>query len=107
MATLYIREYAGIAMMTNVSSVGPAILAAQAPSEPGIIDQTVPISGSATSSSAFNTNTNMVRIHTDAICSIVFGATPSATTSSARLAANQTEYFRVNAGQKVSVILNV
>ena len=48
----------------------------------------------------------MVRIATDATCSILFGPSPIANTGAKRLAANQTEYFAVNAGDKVSVILN-
>ena len=48
-----------------------------------------------------------VRVHADAICSIKFGSAPVATTANMRLAANQTEYFQVSPGDKVSVITNV
>jgi hypothetical protein len=50
----------------------------------------------------------MVRIHTDAICSISFGTAPTATATNRRLAANQTEYFGVPLGgsYKVAVISN-
>lgn len=107
MATLYVREYAGIGVTPNVSAIGPGFLATQAPYEPAAADQIVSISGSSTQSTVFGQNTTMVRIHTDAICSIVFGSNPTATSSSARLAANQTEYFHVVPGHKVAVITNV
>jgi len=91
MSTLYITEYpdwdAGL------------------PKEPPIAQQTVSFSTS-TQSSAFNANTRIVRIHTDAICSIEFGASPTATTSKRRLPADATEYFAVEGGMKVAAITN-
>jgi hypothetical protein len=77
------------------------------PLEPPLAEQTVAI-GAEAKSSAFNASTRYVRIHVDAICSILFGTSPTATTSKKRLAANQTEYFAVPPGQsfKVSVISN-
>ena len=61
----------------------------------------------ALNSSVFSTNTHLVRVHTDAICSIIIGATPlTASTSNARMAANQTEYYNVEPGQVLSVIAN-
>lgn len=77
---------------------------------PPLATQTVAIGGSTTASAAFNAKTKMVAIHTDAICSIEFSATPgaatAATTSSKRMAANTTEYFEVAPGDKVSCITN-
>ena len=107
MATLYISEYAGIGTVTNVSGIGMAVVQAQAPQEPPVTTQVVAIAGSTTASLAFNPATRFVRLHTDAICSVAFGASPSATTVSARLAANQTEYFSVMPGHAVAVITNV
>lgn len=98
MATLYISEYAFQAV-TGGYSIAAAF-------EPAIATQTVSIGGSTTQSSAFNANTRFVRLHTDAICSVAFGSNPTATTSKMRMAANQTEYFAVNAGDKVAVITN-
>lgn len=98
MATLYISEYRD---MPRVS--GLVYPVAQ---EPAITTQTVAIGGASTASSAFNTNTKFVRLHTDSICSIAFAASPTATTSTPRMAANATEYFAVIAGQKVAVITN-
>jgi len=68
--------------------------------------QTVAIGGSSTQSSAFNAKTFMVAVHTDAICSIEFGANPTATANSKRMAANTTEYFEVAPGDKIAVITN-
>lgn len=106
MATLYIREYAGIGTGTNASGIGSSFLEVQAAVEPAVTDQTVSIGGASVQSSAFNAKTGLVRIHTDSICSIAFGANPTATATSARLAANQTEYFSVFPGHKVAVITN-
>lgn len=95
MAVLYITEYPAL----EVSGLPVAIT-------PPVAEQTVAISGSSTASSAFNANTGLVRLHTDAICSVEFGGAPTATATTMRLAANQTEYFVVHSGQKVAVISN-
>jgi hypothetical protein len=57
-------------------------------------------------SAAFNAATKIVRLHTDAICSVAFGAAPVAAATNARLAAGATEYFGVSPGSKVAVITN-
>lgn len=94
MAVLYISEYSAI-------SIPDAPIA----SEPSLATQTVAI-GTEADSAAFSANTRYVRVHSDAICSIAFGASPTATTASMRLDAGQTEYFSVIPGHKVSVISN-
>lgn len=91
-------------MAIAASGMGPAFVGAQAPQEPVITEQTVTSWPAA--SNPFNAKTQFVRIHTDSICSIAFGQSPSATTSNKRLAANQTEFFGVTAGMSVSVIAN-
>ena len=98
MAILYISEFNYIG--------GGARFPVQGAFQPPVAEQTVIISTSSHQSNAFNTLTNFVRLHADAICSIEFGANPTATTSTARMAANQTEYFAVVPGQKVAVIPN-
>ena len=45
-----------------------------------------------------------IRVNTDTACCIAVGASPVATTSNSRLAANQTEYFGVTQGDTLSVI---
>lgn len=92
MAKVYVTEYADIR--------------GNAPYEPAIALQTVAIAATNTQSSAFNANSNWVRVHTDAICSIAFGLSPVATANYTRLAANQTEYFYVIPGHKIGVITN-
>ena len=100
MSVLYITEYAEL---STVASKG-----GQMPKEPPVAEQTVAISGTHAESSAFNAKTKFLRIETDAICSVKFGAAPVATTSSGRMAAGQTEYRDVSALPlgKVSVISN-
>jgi hypothetical protein len=105
MATLYVSEYRQIGQVPSANSYVPAT--AQAPQEPSVADQVVSISGSSTQSAVFGGYTQMIRVHTDAICSIVIGDNPIAASTNKRLAANQTEYFGVSPGQKIAVITNV
>lgn len=105
MAVVYISEYSHVASVD--SPRGPNGIAAQAPQEPALASQTVAITGSTTQSSAFNRDTTLLRVHADAVCSIEIGSNPTATTSSKRLAAGQTEYFGVKSGMKLAVISNV
>lgn len=66
----------------------------------------VDYSGGAAASAAFAATTTLVRIHTDAVCSIKFGTAPTATTSNRRMAAGQTEYYFVRKNDKVSAVIN-
>lgn len=98
MASLYIAEFAtaGVDQGRSVP-VGAC---------PPVAEQKLNIDVSATVSAPFNTNTRLVRVHTDAICSILIGADPTATDAKMRMAAGSTEYFAVIPGQKLSVITN-
>ena len=100
MGILYITEYAGL----MPSPVGGQ---AQIPMEPPLAEQVVTFT-THVESNAFNAQTRVVRLHTDAICSVQFGTAPTATTSMQRLAANQTEFKGVPVGQsyKVSAVSN-
>lgn len=98
MATLYIAEYTDFPFL----NAQPGVLV----KEPPVAEQTVSIGGSSTQSSAFNGATNVIRLHTDAICSVLVGSNPTATAAKKRLAANQTEYFVVVPGHKIAVITN-
>jgi hypothetical protein len=91
---LYVTEYAEPSQFAP--TLGP---------EPGS-NQVVNYAGGTTQSTAFKTNTTLVRLHTDSVCSVRFGLNPTATTSDARLAAGQTEYFKVLPGNKVAAIIN-
>jgi hypothetical protein len=100
-AVLYITEYSTMAQVPNA--------APQMPQEPPIAEQTVAIGGASVQSNALNVATKFVRLHTDAICSIEFGTNPTASATTGRMAANQTEYRGVPqlaAPLKVAVITN-
>lgn len=99
MATLYIEEYTTAPIINNGQIM-------QMAKQPSVAQQTVAISGTSAQSAAFDANTKYVRIHTDAVCSFLFGSDPTATTSDPRMAASQTEYFAVPGGYKVAVITN-
>lgn len=100
MATLYVTEFSGLGGGRNDD--------VQAVAGPPLAEQAIAIAGAHGESAAFNAQTSIVRIQPDAFCSVtVGGATPVATTSSARMVPGQTEYYRVSPGDKVSVIANV
>lgn len=96
-ATCYISEF------SQISPVGPS--GAQIAMAPSLTTQTVAV-GAEAKSAAFGNSTRFIRLHCDAIASFAFGTNPTATTSSARTPADATEYFGVNPGDKVSIILN-
>ena len=73
---------------------------------PYLAEQVVAISGASVQSNAFSANTRVIRVHTDAICSIAIGANPTATADTTRMAANTTEFFDVRPGHKIAVITN-
>lgn len=99
MATAYITQYGGTGTNAQIAQ-GPAIKT-----------ETVAI-GAEAKSTAFDRNCHVIRLHVDAICSFAIvspdtsGNYAAATTSSKRIAADQTEYFGVNPGDKISIISN-
>ena len=97
MALLYIWEF------TELVQAGPIPIARM----PGIGPQTALAIGAVSAqSAAFNSATRFVRLANDVVCSIAIGTNPTAIAQgSARMAANQTEYFGVNGGDKVAVIV--
>lgn len=101
MATLYITEFSAL----GTSHRGDTTQIAK---QPPNAEQTITVGGSTTNSGVFATNTSIVRCHADTVCSVVFGASPTATAAKMRMAQNQTEYFAVpmNASYKVAVITN-
>lgn len=105
MAKLYVTEFCKNAK--EWAGRGEAIAAAQADDDPAYVEQTpVVIGAGSLQSAAFNGATRLVRVHTDAICSIAIGANPTATANTMRLAAGQTEYFGVKPGHRIAVITN-
>lgn len=107
MASLYVTEYAGIGHVDPGYDGMSYVVPAQSAKGPSLAEQKLTISGVTGQSAAFNRLTRLIRVHTDVVCSVAVGGTaPAATTSSARMAANQTEYFVVNPGDKIAVISN-
>lgn len=100
-AIVYVTEFSELAP----TAAGQSATAAQPP----MAEQTITSSASsAQCANAFQPATRFVRMHCDTsgpVC-IEFGANPTATVTTARMAANQTEYFAVPRGQgwKVAVI---
>lgn len=103
MATLYITEF--------VRQGRDGRAAIPAGEEPAVASQTVAIGGASAQSAALNVATRFVEIHADAICSIKFGANPTATAADMRLAAGDrivraVEEKAVIDGLKIAVITN-
>jgi hypothetical protein len=73
---------------------------------PALATQSVAIGGSSQQSNPFGGGTRIIRVHCDSVCSIFIGPNPTATTSHPRLAASQTEYLEINAGDQLAVIAN-
>ena len=97
MAKAYISEY----------DVMPVLAGRAVPTgmEPAVAEQAVTFT-TTTQSAAFNARTKFIRVHVDSICSYEFGANPTATVTTPRMAANSTEFFGVVAGQKVAFVTN-
>ncbi|MGO4337885.1 hypothetical protein AB4037_23495 [Labrys sp. KB_33_2] len=103
MAKLYITEFGAL----GASGLNPGIaMTAQVARQPPVNEQALAIGASSVPSEALDPSTVLVRLHADEACSILFGADPTATADSARLAAGQTEYFGVRPGLKIAVISN-
>lgn len=73
---------------------------------PPLATQKLTNGASSVQSSAFNSATRMIGVHTDAIISIAVGVNPTATANDKRMAAGTTEYFFVEPGQRIAVINN-
>lgn len=96
MSTLKVTEYATLAR-DGQNWIMPVA------QEPAIAIQSVSFTTHA-ESSAFNAQTRFVRVQADADCCILFGASPTATTSHTPLTAGQPEVFGVTPGHKVSAV---
>ena len=66
--------------------------------------QSLTASGSSVASAAFGSQTEYVRVATDADVHIVFGASPTATTNDIFLPVDQPEIFKVSPGEKMAAI---
>lgn len=99
MAKIYITEYRrlGTDKSGNIIQTGE---------NPPLTTQVVNITAGSLQSAAFNASTSLIRVHTDAICSVEIGANPVATANSSRMAAGTTEYLAVSSALKIAVITN-
>lgn len=73
-------------------------------SGPPTASENVTVSATSSQGSVFLPATRLVRLHAVVACRVAFGVNPTASASSMRLAAGQTEYFGVTPGQRVAVI---
>lgn len=98
MAVLYIAEFKSLGKDGDGHRVS-------APRWPALIQTAVSYAGGE-QSHTLSSSANFARIHTDAICHINIGVsgTPAASTSTARLAADQTEFVAVPPGGVIRVI---
>lgn len=69
-----------------------------------VIQTPVAIGAASVASSAFGPSTRILTVQADAACHIAFGKTPVATTSGFKMAADSTEDFEVNGGDKIAVV---
>lgn len=90
MATLYITEFA---LLPQLDAGGNIV--AQIPLAPGIAEQSVAIGGTSAQSSAFNTATKFVMLNADSVCSLAWGANPTAVVTAQRLSSNETRWYGV------------
>ena len=100
MATLYITEFKGLDKDSN--GFVPQVMQV-----PPVAEQTVAVTGASVQSVALNPQTVMVRVVSDSLCCLAFGASPVAATTSMRMAADSAEYFRIVQGNKIAVIAGV
>lgn len=106
MATLWIREYTSLALVGAAGAGGDVAYAsppAQIPNEPGTDQSSVTYSTSA-QSAAFAAGTRYIAMSSAAAFHYVVGADPTATTNARRVAADETVFIGVIAGQKVAAI---
>ena len=90
MASLYLTEY------SSISHGGVGKTAMQVPQEPPINEQKLSIGATAVLSSTFSTYTRLVRLHSDAVCSVAFGnASVVATAANQRVAIGVSEYVGI------------
>lgn len=98
MASLYITEFGQA--LDERGGISDAL------QMPPLAEQKLAIGAGTIQSAAWNAATKIVRIETDAICSVAFGANPVASVANMRMAANDSLLCRVSPGGKVAVIAN-
>jgi len=94
-------------MATRIIEYGSAVRRDELQAIPfGVVTQ-APITASSTSqqSAAFGADTTMICIDTDEAVHEARGTNPTATTSNLKVRAGTYEFFTVNPGQKVAIIV--
>ena len=71
---------------------------------PGVTQKVSPSGSSAATATAFGSQTEYVRVAADADVHIVFGGSPTATTSDIFLPVDKPEIFKVSPGEKMAAI---
>lgn len=100
MAKLHIREYREAGAGGEHRNVGIPV-----GREKGAFSQaTIEIGAASLPSEAFASTTRLIRVHVKAACYVEVGASPVATDGSMPMAANQTEYWSVEPGDKLAVL---
>lgn len=98
MAFLSVSEFQSI---THANPSG--FHAIPAPMSPAVVEQSVAIGGTTTTSAAFSNTTRFIQVNTDTVCVLAFnGGLP--TQGIHRLGQNETRYYGVNAGGTISVM---
>lgn len=100
MAFLYITEYAEQAKDFKDALLPAGVM-------PPVAEQRVANAGASAQSAALNDRTKFVMLHADSICSVKFGANPTAVVEEHRMGAGETRYYGVNiVGMKIAAVLN-
>jgi len=94
---LDISEYSAQALDNRGTTIPTGV-------EPAIAFQQVAIGAGSVQSAVFNSATTFVRLHTDVVCRVQFGASPTAAATTMRLAAGSTEFFGVSRGARIAAI---
>jgi hypothetical protein len=71
---------------------------------PGVTIQNITFTATAGVSAAFDRNTKLVRVISDADCRILFGVSPTAVVTDMLLKAGSAEYFGVTPYLKISAV---
>jgi len=100
MATLYVTEY-------SLSGFGTMTVVAAPPLGSITADWSIPIGVGSSQGLTFQDSTQIIQVSTDTACSIAYGTNPVAVTTAHRMAANETRFYIVSAGNKLAVIENI
>ena len=100
MAKLFIAEYQNFAAAPNHLI--------QAPLEPASVEQVIDFTSGPAVSNPFSQSTRLIRLVSDAPCSVSIGINPSASAANGRMPADAVEYRGIPEGSafKISVVSN-